>query len=304
MNKVIIGLSGFMMLGLIMAMFFYENVDKVKPPKQNTGDPSHVQQQLQPTYVDDHIGYSLQNDELNITFNEGNDWITVPIEIDQLFNGRYSGNRQSLIKHSYIISKEQISFLYLDEPIRNEGRNRLVVTYSFDQGNTWEDTIVAEPHPAIGFRKVNFLNEQFGYVIVSGERVVGQEASYIYTTNNSGEHWELINHPDTMSLVYNGGFIDELTGFLSVGSINPSIPELHVTQDGGNTWSESIINVPTEFSENFLIAEMPFKEADHVALLVNQGPNGDYKGGRVKAKFISEDNGMNWNFVEEVEADE
>lgn len=37
-----------------------------------------------------------------------------------------------------------------------------------------------------------------------------------------------------------------------------------------------------------------------MAVLVNQGPNGDYQGGNVEGKFISEDNGKTWEFTMEV----
>ncbi|NRG48323.1 oxidoreductase, partial [Bacillus sp. CRN 9] len=50
--------------------------------------------------------------------------------------------------------------------------------------------------------------------------------------------------------------------------------------------------------------EIPFKEGDHLAVLVNQGPNGDYDGGKVKGKFTSEDNGKTWDFAEEVKLNE
>lgn len=49
---------------------------------------------------------------------------------------------------------------------------------------------------------------------------------------------------------------------------------------------------------------MPVKEEDHLAILVNQGPNGDYLGGKVKGKFISKDNGKTWDFSKEVQPNE
>src|SRR5699024_12094798 len=98
--------------------------------------------------------------------------------------------------------------------------------------------------------------------------------------------------------------IDGTIGFLCVGYTKPKNPERHVTQEEGNTWNEAQINVPAEYSEIFLIAEMPYHESGHLAVLVNQGPEGDYLGGRVKGKFISKDKGMTWEFAEEVEPDE
>jgi hypothetical protein len=48
------------------------------------------------------------------------------------------------------------------------------------------------------------------------------------------------------------------------------------------------------------MAEVPFQEDDHLTVLINQGPNGDYLGGKVKGKFISSDNGKTWAFSMEV----
>lgn len=317
MKNVIVGLAGLIMIGLISAIYYYEDSNRVELPEPIIEKPINKPQRLQPVNIDDQIGYSLQNDELNITFNQGEDWITVPIDKDQLFNGEYTGNRQRLIEHSYVMTEERLAFLYLEVPNENESGKRLLVTTSVDQGQTWEDLVVIgpqhtlenaaaveQPPPAIRFRKVDFLSGQFGYVIVTGERVVAQEGLYMYMTNDGGENWQLTNQPDVTRLIYDGGFVDEVTGFLSVAGITPVNPELHVTQDSGNTWDQANINVPTEYSEIFLIAEMPFKEGDHLEVLVNQGPNGDYKGGRVKGKFVSDDNGTTWDFVEEVEPGE
>lgn len=34
---------------------------------------------------------------------------------------------------------------------------------------------------------------------------------------------------------------------MSFGTINPEEPDLYVTQDGGNIWSEVVITIPKKF---------------------------------------------------------
>ena len=306
MKKMIIVVTSLIMICLTGGLILYEKSDPIQLPHlsiQDSQNKPQQPQQLQPILVDENIGYSLQNDELQITFNQGEDWTKVPIEKDLLFMEDFVGSNQELVDHSYLISKERTIFLHMEQEGYVED-NRVVVTYSEDQGNTWENSVVAESQPFIGFQKIDFLSDQFGYIIFTGERVMSEEASYIYITNDGGANWELTNHPDTTNLVYHGGCIDEMTGFLSVGYRIPDQPDLHVTQDGGNTWYKAQINVPAEYSEIFLIAEMPYQESDHLTVLVNQGPEGDYQGGRVKGKFISKDQGMTWEFAGEVEPDE
>jgi photosystem II stability/assembly factor-like uncharacterized protein len=172
--------------------------------------------------------------------------------------------------------------------------------YSIDQGKTLENTVVKEHYPPIRFRKVKFLNESFGYVIISGDRTMSQEWTTVYITNDGGKHWKETSHSNVTRLIYDGGFVDENTGFLSFGILNPVEPDLYLTQDGGKSWSKANVTIPEKYHEIFVTSEVPFNEDKHLAVYINQGPNGDYKGGRVKGKFISNDNGRTWEFSMEV----
>src|SRR5699024_7634812 len=113
-------------------------------------------QQLQPINSD-AISYSLQNDELNITYNHGRDWVTVPIKKNLLFEGEYNGNKQVLIEDSYILTEDRAAFLY-PHGLSWEDQ-RIILTFSLDQGKTWEDAVISESYPAMRFRKVDFLND-------------------------------------------------------------------------------------------------------------------------------------------------
>lgn len=292
-----------MMIGLIIAIIFYQN-SKPIPPLNEVLEKKAAQYEpkQQPLYAEHTIDYSLQNDQLSITFDKGKNWIPVPVEKDKLFNGEYSGNKQKLIEHSYILTKNRVAFLYSDGLSWED--QKILLTYSLDQGKTWQDAIVTQPYPTLRFRKVIFLNNDFGYIIISGDRTMSQEMSNVYLTKDGGKSWKETNHSNVTRLIADGGFVDENTGFLSFGTINPEKPQLYVTQDAGDTWQEASINIPAKYNEIFVIAETPVKEEDHLAVFVNQGPNGDYKGGKVKGKFISNDNGVTWRFSTEVTPNE
>lgn len=311
MKKFILSLSIIMMAGLMISVFIYQNQithPKLNQPnsmRENIKPPNELDQpqseSLQPV-TNDTISYTLQNDELNITYNKGNDWIKVPIEKNLLFQGEYNGNKTELIDDSYILTEERTAFLY------SEGENwqsqKIRLKYSLDQGKSWQDGVVTETFPAMRFRKVDFINDRFGYVIISGDRTMSQEYSLAFLTHDGGKSWEATSETGTTRLISDGGFINETTGFLSYGTINPEEPECYVTQDGGNTWEEAVFYIPVKYDKVFVQAEVPVKEEDGLSVLVNQGPNGDYKGGQVKGKFISEDNGRTWNFSMEVQPDE
>ncbi|MFD1851685.1 WD40/YVTN/BNR-like repeat-containing protein [Oceanobacillus bengalensis] len=303
MKKFILIFSTIIIIGLIFGISYYEMQGLNSFPRLNhsniTTNPSTREQpQVAPLHPvnNDSISYSLQNDELNITFNKGQDWVKVPVEKDLLFDGEYRGNKQTLIDDSYILTEDRAAFLYR--------QGAVVLKNSLDQGKTWKDVIITESFPVLRFRKVDFLNEQFGYVIISGDRTMSQEYSAAFLTHDGGETWEQTADLPTTRLISDGGFVDERTGFLSYGTINPEEPDLYVTQDSGNTWYKAVFHIPEQYDRIFVQTEVPVKEEDHLSVMVNQGPNGDYEGGRVKGKFISKDNGLTWDFSEEVHPNE
>lgn len=313
MKKIILSVSGVMTIALLIGTVIYHPKIEVtfleegqinnvpyKPESQNENEQPQSQQ-FQPVNSDT-ITYSLQNDELNITYNHGRDWMTVPIEKDLLFEGEYQGNKQTLIEDSYILTEDRAAFLYSNGPSWDD--KRILLIYSLDQGETWEETVVSESSPAMRFRKVDFLDDEFGYVIISGGRTMSEEGSRIFLTQDGGGSWEETNNLGVTRLISDGGFIDESVGFLSIGTSDPQEPDLHVTQDAGHTWEKSVFSVPEKYDRVFVLAEVPVKEEDHLAVLVNQGPNGDYEGGAVKGKFTSEDEGKTWEFLEEVQPNE
>src|SRR3954447_15137421 len=101
-----------MVMGIIVATFYFETSSNMtKPglnqPREELETQPPQQSLLQPIYEDDSIGYSLQNDQLRITFNKGEDWVTVPVEKGKLFAGEYNGDEQELIDKSYILSENR-----------------------------------------------------------------------------------------------------------------------------------------------------------------------------------------------------
>jgi hypothetical protein len=234
MKKNIIGTLIIIIVGITVATYFFEKHPELTSPRQNQpiekqeakeSEPPQLSP-LQPIFEDDSIGYSLQNDQLQITFNKGSDWVLVPVEKAMLFSGEYNGDEQELIENSYILTQKRASFLY------TEG-DSVKLKYSLNQGDTWEDSGVTAQYPPIRFRKVEFLNDTFGYVIISGDRTMSQEWTTVYITNDGGKQWKETTHPGVTRLIYNGGFVDGNTGFLSFGILNPVEPDLYVTQDGG-----------------------------------------------------------------------
>lgn len=307
-----IGISGIMLVILLIADFVYvkalntkENEPESKIDTSAKDEPSGtVEKESAPQtlYAEETIDYALAEDELHITFNKGKEWIEVPMKQQPFLNEQSSMNNE-LADGSYLLKKEWVGFLSSKES--GNHIDQLLLTYSLDHGNSWRESIVTETYLGNHFWKVDFLDDQFGYIITTGEKVVSQEVTYVYITNDGGQSWQAATEEQLITrLIVDGGFVDTKTGFLSMSAINPTEPEVLVTQDSGKTWKQAVIEIPEQYQEIFVVAEMPYKEDQQLAVLINQGPNGDYKGAKVKGKFTSTDKGATWRFSTEVEADE
>ena len=307
MKRIAVFLATLMVIALSIGIYLYENKNPISFPKlpepTETVDPADQEPETFDPVTDDAISYTLQKDELNITYNGGADWINVPIDKESLFHGEYHGNGTELIEDSYVLTENLAAFIYGEET-NEEYVDKVLLKYSHDQGETWQDGVITEDFLAVRFRKVDFLHESFGYVVLSGGRTMSQEFSIVYLTHDGGATWEATAEPPTTRLIAFGSFIDEQTGFLSYGTINPEEPDVYVTQDGGKSWEQAQFNMPPQYERVFVQAEDPEKHEDHLTVHVNQGSSGDYEGGKVKGEFISEDNGLTWEFSREVGPDE
>lgn len=300
-------LSGIMTVALLAGLYFYMKIEPLTLPQAPQGN-SMTEQEAETEEAplqainQENPGYSLQQDKVQITFDAGEHWKEVPVTQEQLFAGEYQGDEQELISESFVLNEKIAAFLYTENP--HDDVSQIMLAYSLDEGANWEKAVVVDRSSPIRFRKIDFVDETFGYAILSSGRTMSQEYSVVYITKDGGETWEAVTEPPSTRMLAFGGFVDEATGFLSYGTINPDEPDVYMTQDGGANWQAATFHIPEKYERIFVQAEVPVKEGDLLKVLVNQGPNGDYEGGKVKGEFISEDNGLTWEFSKEVDLDE
>lgn len=178
---------------------------------------------------------------------------------------------------------------------------KVIVIYSTDKGETWKESSVPGSFPSVSIRILGFTSKQNGYLIVTNDRTMSFEGHVVFKTTDGGKSWKQANSVQNVnSLVTDGGFINDRLGFISLGSKNEvgkqPHPYLFRTSDGGGTWGEVEVPIPAEYQGVFTVAQMPVFDGSQGTLLVNQGPSGDFQGGKVLAKFISIDDGLTWHF--------
>jgi hypothetical protein len=245
------------------------------------------------------IRYEIKNETLRVTYDNGKNWRIVPAKMGEIFSGESNGSEQQLLAGSYVITPKITAF------VLNQGTWVLV---SRDKGKSWNRTLVSDKLSSIRMLKLGFTSDQNGYLIVTGDKTMSWEANFIFKTNDGGQSWNNLGSlDDVFNLVTDGGFINDQLGFISFGELRyegqPPIPNLYRTTDGGANWERVEIPIPDEYQGYFTIAEVPIFHGTEGTLLVNQGPQGDYLGGKVLAKFASKDQGKTWSFAGLVDPD-
>ncbi|MCH6267678.1 WD40/YVTN/BNR-like repeat-containing protein [Neobacillus citreus] len=241
------------------------------------------------------INYEIKDDKLRVTYNSGKSWKVVPVAVEDLLGS----TDQKLLYGSYVITSEITAF------VLNKG---LTVLISRDKGKSWDEVLVSDQLPSLRLRILGFTSGKDGYLIVTGDKTMSWEAHFIFKTNDGGQSWYNVGPAkDVYSLVTDGGFINDQLGFISFGEYRfedqPPVPNLYRTTDGGVNWERVEVPIPEEYQGYFTIAEIPAFNGNEGILLVNQGPEGDYLGGKVLAKFTSQDQGKTWSFAGLVDPD-
>jgi hypothetical protein len=245
------------------------------------------------------IRYKIKNETLRVTYDNGKNWRIVPAKMGEIFSGESNGSEQQLLAGSYVITPKITAF------VLNQGKWVLV---SRDKGKSWKRALVSDKLPSIRMLKLGFTSDQNGYLIVTGDKTMSWEANFIFKTNDGGQSWNNLGSvDDVFNLVTDGGFINDQLGFISFGELRyegqPPVPNLYRTTDGGANWERVEVPIPEEYQGYFTIAEVPTFHGTEGTLLVNQGPQGDYLGGKVLAKFASKDQGKSWTFAGLVDPD-
>ncbi|OTN75664.1 hypothetical protein A5886_000739 [Enterococcus sp. 8G7_MSG3316] len=278
--------------------------------KVATGDASLITEDNNQITVDENsnqtIDYKTEvgKDQLKLTYDGWKNQVILPYALSDFFGGEYSGDKQSLIDQSYVLTPDQTGFIRTAYATDDSARETVYYTYTDDQGSSWHDVVLEKDAAAIRYRKVAFGDDGFGYIFLSGGRVMSLEGYLSYITTDGGKTWtEHQVVEGVSSLLTDACYLNETLGFMSLGGVTPSEPNLYVTTDGGNTWLQSSFTMPDDLKKVFVVAEAPYEEDGALKVKVNQGSLGDYKGGNVKGIFISEDQGLTWTFEKE-EAEE
>ena len=217
----------------------------------------------------------------------------VPVPLSEILDrgDQMDGKLTSLQEGSYQVDENKIIFAY-----GGSGTNPFSVVFYEEESGSFKKSVVTNDY--YGGRKifVDFPeNSQEGFMIVTGERIVWQEATILFHTTDGGKSWQEVGpagpnfYEESHSLTVDAGFVSNEVGFLTIR--DPDTPEIWRTADGGLTWAKQKLPFVQEYHG---MAYMPVKKEGILTLYV--GMESYTKYGGTKAKYESTDEGATWKY--------
>jgi len=224
--------------------------------KQQT--PSTTNEGLSATAISNIVGVSdsqcciVGNNTLHRTNDSGQVWSDVTNTIKTAYSDEQIrlGTNSETDSDRLIKDGSRIFFFH-------KTQKTIAVSVSENYCSTWTKLglLEYEGHDLSGSQvvSISFPASTNGWVLVSTNKGLNHEDVLVYRTKNSGKSWSLITdtldqntkNKELATGSKNGiTFIDEMNGWIT-GDSHASEILLYRSQDGGETWNKSNLEVPT-----------------------------------------------------------
>lgn len=244
--------------------------------------------------------YEINNQSLNITYDGGKTWITVPVDVSAMLAG--VNGKNALVAGSYIISEEKTAFLYGGTGAGTSVAMPLILLYSDDMGSNWTSAQVFQAQN-VSSTYLQFINKKTGYVVYAHDKTAKSEKVEFLKTVDGGETWNRVGESPEEALINDIGYVSEEVGFICYEATEELPGRLYATWNGGAAFVKITLPLPQlsdyneksyNFEETFVSYEVPKLTNGILTLSVFQSDKGTYRNGKVYARFTSADYGKSW----------
>ncbi|MCH5342523.1 MAG: hypothetical protein J1E64_00690 [Acetatifactor sp.] len=217
----------------------------------------------------------------------------VPVPLSEMLKrgDEMNGKLTSLQAGSYQVDENKIIFAY-----GGSGDIPFSVVFYEEESDSFKKSIVTYDYFGGRMIFVDFPeNGQEGFLIATGERVMYREDTVLFHTADGGKSWQRVGPagPDVMteshSLTTGAGFISNEVGFVTIR--DSQTPDIWRTGDGGVTWEK--LEIP-DVQNYYGMAYMPEEKDGVLTLYVGMEEYSEYGG--TKAKYVSDDEGITWEY--------
>lgn len=261
--------------------------------------------------------YIIKDDILSVTYDGGEHYTTVPVDVDNLMYE--SGSTNTLKEGSYMISTSKTAFLYGGK-VNNSDKVPVTIVYSNDKGANWTTCELDNIYNAEDYY-VYFFDENTGVAVCGYAMTDNDKESYrIYKTDNGGETWSITGSGPANYILKGIIYVSENVGFFCYDYVDGMDGNLYITKDGGKTFSK--VSLPEQeldstaksetgtsqasselkWSDVYKEALVPIVDDKGVlTIYLTQGSDGTYNEGKTAAKYQSSDKGDTWNYIGQME---
>jgi photosystem II stability/assembly factor-like uncharacterized protein len=178
-------------------------------------------------------------------------------------------------------------------------------------GQTWQPVRVSVDNlqTIYTLSSINFINSKRGWLMVQPDHGVNSEPAQLFSTTDGGATWtstaitwgsENPEKPIANSLPFGGTIFFQNTeiGWLTGSYATTTYKELYMTQDGGRTWKQQKINLPSSLSDGELDITTPHEffsnDSKDDILIVTFNPNNHETKYFATIFYITHDGGLTW----------
>jgi photosystem II stability/assembly factor-like uncharacterized protein len=186
-----------------------------------------------------------------------------------------------------------------------EGAGKFSLFSTNDGGNIWIESPVPEPDPNATIARIDFVDEDEGWLLFDKVTTNGHQLVDIFTTPDNGETWLAVASNDTRqrlkaNLLLSASShvaiqaVDNHTCWVTGSTENTESIALARTQDGGNSWQNVKLTLPAGIGHiKEVMTLQPSFFADNTVLLPVVFSMGD-TGETQLYLYTSNDGGSRW----------
>lgn len=139
------------------------------------------------------------------------------------------------------------------------------IFHTIDGGQSWQSSIVPVIPGNLKIAQLTFSTAQNGWLLYNQGGVGGAERATVVRTTDGGKTWAVVSTvlpastdgPPPGKLPFGGTktgitFLDASTGWITGSDSVPNLSWLFVTHDGGQTWTQQHLSLPSNVSPDSL----------------------------------------------------
>lgn len=159
----------------------------------------------------------------------------------------------------------EVAFLNVNEALAVYARSfmpaspesEITIWHTGDAGNTWDKStpILLNQAPMLVIDQVELLDQSDGWMLATGDTVMGRSSITMFVTKDSGMNWNIVyntnehsqnNDLDALWALSNYPYGERKITFISPSTGYYSNGELFLSQDGGFSWQKKALPDPPE----------------------------------------------------------